>query len=306
MDIKRMTGRWLLRMVPAVALVAALPAQAYLIGTECFGGGGSGRSSTSSALPSVECTSVGVRTATGTSSVDLGSQSLRAFATAPLNYFSYGSAYLSETITILGATGGLTQVDLTLLLTGGFYGAGFTSQAALGSLAIASGPTARADYRYSGSGYALDSATYSVASNGTYTVTDLSTGPDDIRTALTVSFELDLAAPSFDVVANLVAWAFGDSGYSESIFDNTATLSIRLAQGLSAVTDSGASVPFTPVSSVPEPGTLALVLSALVAPIGVRRAKCMERRSAWARRSTRSGLDRTSIRRDPMHGKEGP
>jgi len=275
MDIKRRASRWLQRGVPAAALACALPSQAYLIGTDCLGSGPSGGTSdsaSSSTLASVDCSAL-VRGASGVASVDLASQTLRAYALAPLGGVSYGSAYLSERITILGATSGVTQVDLTLLLTGGFSGSGFTSQAALGSLVIASGPTARADYWYSGSGYTLDSATYSVANNGTYTVTDLSTGADDIRTALTVSFDLDLAAPSFDAVANLVAWGLGDGGWSESRFDNTASLSIRLAPGLSAVSESGASVPFTPVGSVPAPGTPALVLSALVATMWSRRVR---------------------------------
>lgn len=75
-----------------------------------------------------------------------------------------------------------------------FGGAGSSTQALLGSLAIASGPTARADYWYSGSGYTIDGQTYSVANNGGYAVTDLSTGYGDIVTDLSVAFDVDLAA----------------------------------------------------------------------------------------------------------------
>ncbi len=261
-------------MIGALWSLAA-PAGAYLIQVDCLGSGGN-PGSASSTLTNLSCDSGGViPLSTGRAEADLSQQSLRAFASGAT---AYGSSYFNEFVTLSGGpASGTTRVELTMRLEGAFGGAGSSTQALLGSLAVASGPTARADYWYSGSGYTIDGQTYSVANNGSYAVTDLSTGYGDIVTDLSVAFDVDLAAPTFQLFANLVAWAWDPSMVVD--FENTARLSIRLSDGLLARTDSGHVIPATPTGAVPEPPGLGLVSLALLALAAPR----LRRRQAVAR-----------------------
>jgi hypothetical protein len=256
-----------LSLLGRAALLSALlttshGADAFLISADCLGSNGNPVSS-SSTLTSVACDSGGTSpTSIGRAGVDLGDQALRAYAAADAGAanVSYGAAYLNEWITIVGgAATGKTNVELTLLLSGGFSGAGFSSQAALGSLGLAGGSIARADYRFSGTGYTIDSSSSVIAKGQVIGVTDLSTSYADILTALTLTFALDLATPSFNVIANLVTWAYGDAGATEVDFGDTGLLSIRLADGLTARTDSNFLIPATPSATVHEPGVLLLM-----------------------------------------------
>jgi hypothetical protein len=260
------------RALLLAALLTASPgARAFLISADCLGSGGSQLSS-SSTLASVACDSGGVSpSAIGRAGVDLGDQALRAYATANQGALSYGAAYLNEWVTIVGgAATGKTHVELTMVVTGAFDGAGIPGQAALGSLGIAGGSVARADYWFSGTGYTMSWGTSVIAKGQAVGVTDLSTSHADIRTALTLDFDLDLAAPTFNLIANLVAWAGGGTGASEVDFGDTALLSIRLADGLSARTDSNVLIPPTPSATVDEPGVFALMMFPGLLLLGTR------------------------------------
>lgn len=254
-----------------------VPAGAYVIQVDCLGSGGN-PGATSSIAMGLSCDSGGIApVSTGRAAVDITDQSLRTFASGRI---AYGSSYLAEQVTLSGGpTSGTTRVELTLRLDGGFSGPGFSNQALGGSISIASGPTARADYWYSGSGYNIDWQTYSSANNGSFTVTDLSSGFDDIETVLSVVFDLNLAAPTFQLYASLVAWALGEPTTTVD-FENTARLSVRLADGLVARTDSGHVIPAAPNATVPEPSGVALLSLALLTALSPQQ----RRRQARARR----------------------
>ena len=238
----------------------------YTITAEC-GGNGTTLTDTSSTTTSVSCLNSakvlgGDRS---TASVDLGTHSLTALADA--KSVSYGSAYINETVTIQGAWTGQTRVELTLFLTGGFSGVGSTQQAASGSLSVASGPQGVASYYYDGTNYTLTPS--GLNNNGSFAVTDYSSAASDIQTAVTVAFDVDSSSPSFNLMANLVAWAWGDGSNSmRSDFSNTGRIFVDLASGLSAMTDSGFLIPLAdngpPTGSIPEPAALLLMAAPLL------------------------------------------
>lgn len=248
------------------ATLAASSAHGYTITAEC-GGNGTTLTDTSSTTTSVSCLNSakvlgGDRS---TASVDLGTHSLTALADA--KSVSYGSAYINETVTIQGAWTGQTRVELTLFLTGGFSGVGSTQQAASGSLSVASGPQGVASYYYDGTNYTLTPS--GLNNNGSFAVTDHSSAASDIQTAVTVAFDVDSSSPSFNLMANLVAWAWGDGSNSmRSDFSNTGRIFVDLASGLSAMTDSGFLIPLAdngpPTGSIPEPAALLLMAAPLL------------------------------------------
>jgi hypothetical protein len=240
---------------------------AFVISTDCFGNVSTEDSSTNpSANTSTSCTkqSMAAPEYSTEASIDLSSQSMSVFASTEATGASYAASYISQMVTVEGTWTGTTSVALSLTVTGAFFGASSTNQAAVGSIAIAGGTIARADYYYLGSGNFYIDPSYS---SGDFIVQDSSTGADNIDTLLTIMFDLDANTPTFNLITNLVGWAWGNNGAMTTDFGHTGQLSISLAQGLTATTDSGFAIPLTnpPNGSVPEPSVIALALIGLLA-----------------------------------------
>ncbi|MCG8088180.1 MAG: hypothetical protein JAY62_00360 [Candidatus Thiodiazotropha endolucinida] len=267
----------LLGMVVVVPLMTYGTANAYHVGHDCPG-------DTLILFDGVTATSCSValsNTDGGSSysfaSADLATGQLRASATAQngdtFSTTGYGSAQLRDTITLNGSWSGDLHISMSMNIDGYFTGQYTPSQTMLGMLSLSSASIlepsiSRIDVAYSGD-------TPTVTNNYSLGLhSEVVTNPSATNFSATLTADLLIpdTNPTFDIQAQLIAWATptGIDSVMTSNFANTANLSFTLPDGIDFTSDSGV---FLSVNPVPIPAAAWLFGSGLLGFIGVSQRK---------------------------------